>query len=88
MLITFMSFLLKFKFWLEFILGVRGEYQVMLTHGHDFEPSIPICEEVKKIYRDHSYCPNIPSYHTIIPFYFTQHPYWLKIFSPSVLHVQ
>ena len=52
MLISFMSFLPKFKFWLEFILC---EYQVMLTHGHDFKLSIPICEEVKTIYRDHSH---------------------------------
>ena len=57
MLISFMSFLVMFKFWLEFILGSRGEHQVMLTHSHNFELFIPICEEVKKIYRDHPHRP-------------------------------
>ena len=73
MLITFMSFLLKFKFWFQFILGARGEHQVMLTHSHDFELFIPICKEVKKIYRDHSYHPKIPLYCIIIPIYITKH---------------
>ena len=73
MLISFMSFLLEFKFWLEFILGARGKHQVMLTHGHDFELSIPVCEEVKKIYRDHSHHPKIPSYCIVIAIYVTQH---------------
>ena len=44
----------------------------MLTHGHDFELFIPICEEVRKIYRDHSHCPKLPSYHIIILIYITQ----------------
>ena len=34
----------------------------MLTHGHDFELFIPICKEVRKIYRDHSHRPKMPSY--------------------------
>ena len=44
----------------------------MLTHSycHDFALSIPICEEVKKIYRDHSLH---SSYHIVIPIYITQH---------------
>ena len=45
----------------------------MLTHSHDFELFIPICEEVKKIYRDHSHHPKIPSYYIVIPIYITQH---------------
>ena len=73
MLISFMSFSLEFKFWLEFILCARCKHQVMLTHGHDFELSIPVCEEVKKIYRDHSHHPKIPSYYIVIPIYVTQH---------------
>ena len=82
MLISFIFFLLKFKFQLELILGVRGEHQVMLTHSHDFVLFIPICEEVKKIYMNHSHHPKIPSYQIIILIYITQHPYWLKnIFS-------
>ena len=72
MLISFMSFLLKFKFQREFILGVRGEHQVMLTHSHNFKFFIPICEEVKKIYRDHLHHPKIPSYHIVILIYITQ----------------
>ena len=67
-----MSFHLKFKLWLEFILGVRGEHQVMLTHIHDFELFIPMCEEVKKIYRGHSHHPKTPLYHIIRPIYITQ----------------
>ena len=51
---------------------MRGKYQVMLTHSHDFELLIPICEEVKEIYRDHSHHPKIPLYHIIIPIYITQ----------------
>ena len=31
----------------------------MLTHGHMIELFIPICKEVKKIYRDHSYHPKL-----------------------------
>ena len=82
MLISFMSLLPKFKFWLEFILGARGEHQVMLTHSHDFELFIPICEEVKIIFRDHSHHPRIPLYGIVIPIYITQHPYLAKkIFS-------
>ena len=72
MLISLMSFFLKFKFWLELILSVRGEYQVMLTHSHNYELFIPICEEVKKIYKDHSHHPKIPLYGIIIPIYITQ----------------
>ena len=45
----------------------------MLTHSHDFKLFIPICKEVKKIYRDHSHHPKISSYHIIIPIYFTKH---------------
>ena len=71
MLISFMSFLLKFKF--QFILGKRDEHQVMLTHSHDFGLFIPICEEVKKIYRDHSLHPKIPLHCSIVLIYITQH---------------
>ena len=77
MLISFMSFLFKFEFQLEFILGVRGEHQVMLKHSHtqvqNLDLCILICEEVKKIYRDHSYHPKIPSHRIVIPIYITQH---------------
>ena len=45
----------------------------MLTHGHDTEFFIPICEEVKKIYRDHSHHPKISWYCIIIPIYVTQY---------------
>ena len=79
MLISFMSFLLKFKFLLEFILDVRGEYQVMLTHNYDLELFIPICKEVKKIYGDHSHRPKIPSYRIIVPIYITQHHIHLHV---------
>ena len=74
MLISSMSFLLKFQF--QFILGERVEHQVMVTHSHDFDFSIPICEEVKKIYMDHSHHPKIPSYHIVILIYITQH--WVR----------
>ena len=43
----------------------------MLTHDycHDFTHSIPICEEVGKIYMDHSLC---SSYHIVITINITQ----------------
>ena len=44
----------------------------MLTHSHDFELFIPICEEVMKIHRDHSLHPKIPLYCIFILIYITQ----------------
>ena len=50
----------------------------MLTHSQVIELFIPICEEVKKIYRDHSHCPKLPLHCIALLIYITQHPYWLK----------
>ena len=54
MLISFMSFILKVQDLSQVHLGEEGKHQDMLKHGHMIELFIPICEEVKKIYRDHS----------------------------------
>ena len=59
-----------------------GKHLVMMTIIHAIELFTQICEEVKKIYRDHSYHPKFPSHSIVVPIYVTQHPYWLKnIFS-------
>ena len=52
----------------------------MLTHSHchDFVLLIPICEEVKKIYRDHSHHPKILLHHTNL--YYTTSPLAKKHF--------
>ena len=62
----------------------------MLTHGdwHDFTLSVLKCKEIRKIYRDHPYCPKILKlYHIILPlcFYisFTLH----NNFSRGYLHM-
>ena len=87
MLISFMSIFSKFKILLKFTLGEGGKHQDMLTHSHVIELFILICKEVKKIYRDHSYHPKIPLHGIAVLIYITQHPYWLKIFSLTDLHI-
>ena len=56
----------------------------MPTHSHMIELFIPICEEVKKIYRDHSHHPKVPLHCITIPIYITQHekePYLIYNFN-------
>ena len=45
----------------------------MLTHSHAIELFILICEEVKKIYRDHSCHPKLPLHCITILIYISQH---------------
>ena len=63
----------------------------MLAHSHCFELFIPICEEVEKIYRDHSHCPRIPLQCIAIPIYITQHNntlvYQLKNIGSDIISV-
>ena len=72
MLISFMS-LLKFQVLVSNVTKFgKVNIRLLLTCGycHDFTLLIPICEEVEKIYRDHSLH---SSYHIVIPIYITQH---------------
>ena len=73
MLISFMSFIVKAQDLAQVHLGEEGKHQDMLTHGHMIELFIPIYQEVKKIYRDHSYHPKLPLHSIAIPIYITQH---------------